>query len=51
MADRLAAVRTYITPSESAGVAISSSPIEFVAICLNGDPAATTNISPSSLER
>ena len=27
--------RTYITPSDSAGVAISSSPIEFVATCLN----------------
>ena len=29
------AERTYITPSDSAGVAISSSPIEFVAMCLN----------------
>jgi len=31
IANRLAEVRTYITPSDKAGVAISSSPIEFVA--------------------
>src|SRR5205814_9938451 len=43
--------RTYITPPDSAGVAISSSPIEFVAICLNSGPAAMTSISPSSFER
>ena len=33
IANRLAAPRTYMTPSESAGVAISSSPIELVAMC------------------
>ena len=43
--------RTYITPSDSAGVAISSSPIEFVAMWRNSGPAATTMISPSSPER
>jgi hypothetical protein len=31
IANRLADERTYITPSDKAGVAISSSPIEFVA--------------------
>ena len=43
--------RTYMTPSESAGVAISISPIEFVAMCLNEAPASTTSISPSSFDR
>jgi hypothetical protein len=51
IANRLAADRTYITPSESAGVAMRSSPIEFAPRCLNTGPAATTIISPSSLER
>lgn len=50
MAKRLAADRTYITPSDKAGVAIKSSPIELVAMCSNSRPAATTIISPSSLE-
>jgi hypothetical protein len=51
IAKRLRAVRTYITPSDSAGVAISSSPIAFVAISLNPGPAVTTRMSPSSFER
>jgi len=32
IAKRLSAERTYITPSDNAGVAISNSPIEFVAM-------------------
>ena len=32
IAKRLAADRTYITPSDKAGVAINNSPIEFVAM-------------------
>ncbi len=34
-----------------AGVAMSNSPILFVAISLNSDPGFTTKISPSSPER
>ena len=44
------AVRAYRTPSESAGVAISVSPMSFAEICVNFVPAAMTLISPSSLE-
>ena len=51
IANTLADDRTYITPSDSAGVAINSSPIEFVAMCANLGPAAMTSISPSSFER
>ena len=43
--------RTNIVPFDSAGVAISSSPIEFVARCVNVRPAAMTRISPSSFDR
>ena len=43
--------RIYIAPSDSAGVAMSGSPIEFVAMCVNVGPAATTSISPSSLDK
>jgi hypothetical protein len=43
-------VRTYLMPSEIAGVAINGSPIGLVAINLNSGLAATTRISPSSLE-
>ena len=35
-------MRTNIVPFDSAGVAISSSPIELVATCANVGPAATT---------
>src|SRR3954465_8006113 len=45
------AVRTYIMPSDNAGVAISKSAIGFTASCLNSRPAATTIMSPSSLPR
>src|SRR5678815_6184212 len=48
MANRLWDERTYITPSDSAGVAISNSPIEFVAMWLNFSPAEMTSISPVS---
>jgi hypothetical protein len=51
MANTADADRTYMTPSESAGVAMRSSPIRFVAISRNSRPAATTSISPSSFER
>jgi len=51
IANTLAAVRTYMTPPDKAGVAISSSPIELVATCANFCPAAMTSISPSSFER
>ena len=51
IANRLPDERTNITPEDSAGVAISSSPIGFVAMCRNVGPAAMTSISPSSLER
>src|SRR3569832_2069349 len=51
MAKRLWEERTYITPSERAGVAMSNSPIEFVAMWLNFSPADTTRISPSSIDR
>src|SRR5262245_29295013 len=50
IARRLDDVRTYMTPCESAGVAMIGSPIVFVATCLNSDPAASTIMSPSSLE-
>ena len=50
MEKTLAAERTYILPSDSAGVAISSSPMELVARCRNSRPAAITSISPSSLD-
>src|SRR5262245_9218419 len=50
-ANKLDAERTYITPSDSAGVAISNSPIELVAMWLNFSPAEITSISPSSFER
>src|SRR5690349_6564426 len=43
-ANRLDAERTYMTPCEMAGVAISNSPIEFVATWRNSGPARTTNI-------
>lgn len=51
IATRLDTDRTYITPSDSAGVAISSSPIELVAMCENVSPAPITSISPSSFDR
>ena len=51
IAKRLAFERTYITPSDKAGVAISSSPIELVAMWLNFSPAETTSISPSSFDK
>ena len=51
IAKRLRAVRTYMTPPESAGVAISSSPIGLIAISLNSSPAETTTMSPSSFDR
>jgi hypothetical protein len=35
MANSVRAPRTYMTPCDSAGVAISVSPIAFVATCLN----------------
>lgn len=50
-ANRLVADRTNITPFDSAGVAISGSPIELVATCLNVRPASMTSISPSSFDR
>jgi hypothetical protein len=43
--------RTYRTPPDSAGVAMTSSPIGLVPIFLNSRPAATTMMSPSSLVR
>ncbi len=51
IANKLVDERTYITPSDNACVAISSSPIEFVPKCVNLSPAAITYISPSSFER
>ena len=51
IANRLCTERTYMTPCDSAGVAINNSPMEFVAICLKVGPAWTTEISPSSLDR
>jgi len=51
IAKRLCTERTYMTPCDSAGVAINNSPMEFVAICLKVGPAWTTEISPSSLDR
>lgn len=48
IANKCCAPRTYMTPSESAGVAISDSPIAFVASALNSGPAARTMMSPSS---
>ena len=50
IANRLCTERTYMTPCDSAGVAINNSPMEFVAICLKVGPAWTTEISPSSLD-
>ena len=50
-ANRLCADRTYITPSDKAGVAINNSPIELVAMCAYFRPAVMTRISPSSFER
>ena len=50
-ANRLCADRTYITPSDKAGVAINNSPIELVAMCAYFRPAVMTSISPSSFER
>ena len=44
IANRLDDERT-ITPSESAGVAISNSPIALVAMWRNSRPAPTTRIS------
>ena len=51
IANRLRALLTYITPRDSAGVAITSSPIAFVAIGWNCRPARITVMSPSSLVR
>src|SRR5262249_62177808 len=51
IAPRDFAVRTYMTPFETAGVAITSSPIWFSPIFLNVFPASTTKMSPSSWER
>lgn len=51
MANRLEDPRTYITPSERAGVAITVSPTELVDKCTNVGPAWTTSISPSSFDR
>src|SRR5262249_33772408 len=51
IATRDFAVRTYMTPFESAGVAITSSPISFTATCRNARPASTTSMLPSSLDR
>ncbi len=48
IANSVRAPRTYMTPFESAGVAISASPMGFVAMCRNSGPAATTMTSPSS---
>src|SRR5262245_46103539 len=48
MANSVLAPRTYITPSDSAGVAINVSPIAFVARSLKVVPASTTSMSPSS---
>src|SRR5688572_21452077 len=50
-ANRLCADRTYITPSDKAGVAINNSPIELVAMWAYFRPAVMTSISPSSFER
>jgi hypothetical protein len=50
-ANTLCAERTYITPSESAGVAINNSPIEFVPRNSNLRPAAITSMSPSSFDK
>src|SRR5262245_29730838 len=50
-ANRFCADRTYITPSDKAGVAINNSPIELVAMCAYFRPALMTRISPSSFER
>src|SRR5262245_3909238 len=50
-ANRLCEERTYITPSDKAGVAISNSPIELAPRYSNFRPAAMTSISPSSFER
>ena len=50
-ANRLCADRTYIAPSDKAGVAINNSPIELVAMCAYFRPAVMTSISPSSFER
>jgi hypothetical protein len=51
IANRLLDDRTYMAPSDSAGVAIRSSPMAFVATCRNSRPAAITRISPSSFDR
>jgi hypothetical protein len=51
IANRLPAPRTYMTPSERAGVAINNSPIELVARCSKVGPARTTSMSPSSFDR
>jgi hypothetical protein len=48
IANRVCKPRTYITPRDRAGVAISSSPIALVAMWRNSRPAETTSISPSS---
>jgi hypothetical protein len=50
-ANTLCADRTYITLSESAGVAINNSPIEFVPRFSNFRPAAITSMSPSSFDK
>ena len=51
IANRVCEPRTYITPCDSAGVAISDSPIEFVATWVNVSPASMTSISPSSFDK
>ena len=51
MATRCPRVRTYNTPSDNAGVAISVSPIGFSARTSNSAPAFTTKTLPSSLEK
>jgi hypothetical protein len=51
MANSVDVARTYMTPSDSAGVAISISPIALVATSLKTGPASTTSMSPSSFDR
>jgi hypothetical protein len=51
IANTLPAPRTYRTPLDNAGVAITSSPIALVATWRNSRPAPTTMIWPSSFDR
>ncbi len=51
MLNKWCSVRIKILPSDMAGVAMMTSPIEFVASSSNSGPALTTNTSPSSLEK